>query len=131
MSKKKPKLLIVDDERDICNFVKMLFTKRGFTVDSALTGTSAVKLAKKISPDIALIDIHLKKGIDGLDVLKQINTSVPGCRCIMVTWDSAEDKKRQAKSLNAVAYLTKPLTVRELYSVVSRQAKTSGRKRGK
>jgi len=129
MFSKKLKLLVVDDEKDICSFVKLLFRKRGFSVFSALTGRQAISTAKKIRPHIALIDIHLKKGIDGLEVLRQIKEFLLGCRCIIVTWDSAKEKIRKAKSLGVVSYLTKPLTIKQLIDSVNRAIKDI-RKRG-
>lgn len=124
MAEKKMKLLIVDDEKDICSFVKMLFRKTGFLVYGATSGRQAVSLAKKIKPDIALIDIHLKTGIDGLEVLRQTREISPPCRCAMVTWDKTQGKMKEAKSLGAASYLTKPLTAKQLLQVVSRIAKT-------
>ena len=83
----------------------------------------AIQAAKRIRPDIALLDIHLKKGIDGLEVLRQIRAQMPSCRCVMVTWDNAQAKMKEAKKLGAVSYLTKPLTVSQLIKVVSRVMK--------
>ena len=98
MNKRKIKLLIVDDEKDICKFVKLLFKKRGFSVFSALSGKKAISIAKKIKPEIALIDIYLKKKIDGLKVLSKFREILPKCRCVIVTWDNAEDKVKMAEA---------------------------------
>lgn len=127
MTDDKLKLLVVDDEKDICNFVKLLFRKEGFLTYSALSGTQAVRLAKKIKPDVTLLDIHLKRGVSGLDVLKQIRKGVPACRCVMVTWDKGQDKMREARLIGASDYLTKPLTTSQLLKVVNRISKTIGR----
>ena len=123
MAGKKIKLLVVDDEKDICNFVKLLFKKQGFLVYSALSGIQAVRLAKKVKPQVALLDVHLKTGITGLEVLKQLRESLPSCRCVMVTWDKAQEKIKEAKALGAVSYLTKPLTTNQLIKVVERVTK--------
>ncbi len=123
MAGKKIKLLVVDDEKDICNFVKLLFKKEGFLVYSALSGVKAVQLAKKVKPQVALLDVHLKTGITGLEVLKQLRESLPSCRCVMVTWDKAQEKIKEAKALGAVSYLTKPLTTNQLIKVVERVTK--------
>jgi len=128
MADKKLKILVVDDEKDICAFVKLLFRKEGFLTYSALSGAQAVRLAKKIKPDVALLDIHLKRGITGLDVLKQIRKAVPACRCVMVTWDKAQEKMKEARLMGAADYLTKPLTTAQLLKVVNRISKTIGRR---
>jgi DNA-binding response OmpR family regulator len=129
MAGKKIKLLIVDDEKDICNFVRLLFKKRGFLVYKALSGVQAVRVAKKMKLDIALLDIHLKKGIDGLEVLRQMKVFLPKCCYVMVTWDKAQEKMKEAKRLGAVSYLTKPLTINQLLTVVNRISRHV-RKRG-
>lgn len=129
MSSKKMKLLIVDDEKDICNFVRLLFRKKGFLVYSTLSGGQALRVVKKIKPDIALLDIYFKKGIDGIEVLRQIKELMPDCRCVMVTWDKTQAKMKEAKNLGAVAYLTKPLTTNQLLKVVNRVVRDI-RKRG-
>ena len=123
MAGKKIKLLVVDDEKDICDFVKLLFRKKGFLVYSALSGVKAVQIAKKVKPNVALLDIHLKTGITGLEVLKQLKESLPACRCVMVTWDKAQEKIKEARVLGAVSYLTKPLTTNQLIKVVERVTK--------
>jgi len=120
---KKLKLLIVDDEKDICKFVKMVFKNKGFLVYNALTGRNAVKIAKKVKPDIVLMDLYLRKGIDGIQALCQISKISPKTKCIMVTWEKAKGKIMEAKKLGAVSYLTKPLTVKDLIKAVSKLLK--------
>lgn len=120
MADKKIKVLILDDEKDICKFVKLLFRRKGFLVYSALTKGAAVRIAKKVKPDIALLDIYLKNGITGLDTLRQMRKVAPLCKCLMVTWDKAEAMVKKAKELGAVSYLVKPLTIEQLLKVVDR-----------
>jgi len=129
MTAKKLKLLIVDDEKDICNFIKLLFRNKGFSVYSAFSGAGALRIIKKVKPQIVLLDIYLKKGIDGLGVLKQIRKISPRTRCVMVTWDKARNMKLKAMHLGAIPYLTKPLTVSQLYKAVNQIARVV-RKRG-
>jgi CheY-like chemotaxis protein len=129
MKGKRVKLLIVDDEKDICGFAKLLFRKKGFLAYSALSGVGALRLAKKIKPDIALLDIHLRGAINGIEVLDLLRQSLPDCRCVMVTWDKEQAKMKEAKKLGAVSYLTKPLTTAQLLRVIDAVAKGI-RKRG-
>lgn len=124
MINKKIKLLVVDDEKEICKFVKLLFDKEGFITYSALSNSEAIRIAKKVQPQVALLDIYLKRGKTGLDVLKQIKNTAPSCKCIMVTWDKAESMIKEAKAEGAVSYLTKPLTTDQLLKVVNRVVKS-------
>lgn len=133
MKHRKIKVLIVDDEKDICKFIRLLFRKKGFLTYGALSGSAAVKIARKVKPDIAILDIYLKRGLTGLDTLRQIRKSAPSCKCMMVTWDKAKEKVKEAKALGAVSYLIKPLTIDQLLRVVNRAVRRlikSNRKRG-
>ncbi|MCX5699852.1 MAG: response regulator [Candidatus Omnitrophica bacterium] len=123
MNKKKIKLLIVDDEKDICKFIKLLFKREGFLVYSAFSSAAAIRILKKEQPQIALLDIYLKRGESGLDTLKQIRALAPACKCIMVTWDKAVNKIKETKAQGAIFYLIKPLTIDRLLKVVNRVVK--------
>ena len=118
MSKHKVKLLIIDDEKDICEFQKSYFKKRGLDTYSSQTGPKAIVLARKAKPDIAIIDIHLSKGADGLEILKKLLKIHPLCKCIMVTWD--REKAKEAKTLGAAGYLIKPVVLPELERAVNK-----------
>lgn len=128
---KNLKILILDDEREICYFTKEYFIQRGFKVYTALKGKAAISIAKKERPHIALLDIHLnKEEISGIDVLKSIKTLVPHCYCIMVTRDDQKEKEDEAKQLGAFDYLTKLNTAKNLDKVLVK-AVTRIRKEGK
>lgn len=65
------KLLVVDDEHDVCDFVRAFFKERGFHVFTALNGDEALSIAKREKPELVLLDVKMK-GMDGLAVLKHI-----------------------------------------------------------
>ena len=114
------KILILDDERDICKFSKELFVKRGFDAYTALTGKSAINTVKRIKPQIAILDIYLQGEVDGIEVLKFIKENQPNCFCIMVTREDDKEMIEKVRQLGAADYLTKPLTVRELDRAVNK-----------
>jgi len=118
MPKLKVKLLIIDDEKDICEFQKSYFKKRGLDTYTSQTGAKALALARKARPDIAIIDIHLSKGADGLEILKKLLKINPLCRCIMVSWD--REKAEEAKTLGATGFLIKPVVLPELERAVNK-----------
>lgn len=121
MADKKIKILIVDDEKDICDYEKSYFERRNFKVITAQSGRQALLLAKKNKPDIALIDIHMSKGIGGIEILQGLLKAYPQCRCVMATWD--KEKALEAKELGAVGILLKPTKVTELEQIVNKIAK--------
>lgn len=125
------KLLILDDDKDICHFTKEYFSRRGFEIFTATKGGAAIKLARKEKVDISLLDIHLNEPeLSGLDVLKAIKKEVPGCYCIMVTRDDDRGKEADAMRLGAFDYLTKLITAKDLNKVILKAVKKL-RKEGK
>ncbi len=117
-------IFVLDDEKDICQFVKEFFIKRGFDVYTALTGKAALNAIKKIQPDIALLDIRLtEKEMTGLDVLKFIREKRPECSCVMVSYIDDQSLVDQSAEMGAVDYLRKPLTLPEIEKVINKIVK--------
>jgi len=112
------KLLVVDDEQDICDFVKNFFTLRGYEVFTALNGEEAFKIIEIEDPLIVLQDIRLP-GIDGIETLKGIKEKRPNNRVIMVTCVDDINRMEQAKKLGADGYITKPLVLDDLVKAVT------------
>lgn len=115
--KRKIKLLVVDDEKDICRFEKSFFERRNFNTYTAQDPTKAISQARKVNPDIAIIDIHMGKR-NGTDVLKKLLKVSPQCKCLMVTWD--KEQALQAKKIGAIDFLIKPIEVKDLGEAVNR-----------
>ena len=116
------KLLVVDDENDICDFVRTFFKDRGFHVFTALNGEEALSIAKKERPDLVLLDIKMK-GMDGLAALKHIKESDRSIKIIMVTALEDQDKMHEAYKLGACDYITKPLILDYLEQAVLKNLK--------
>jgi len=116
------KLLVVDDENDICDFVRTFFKDRGFHVFTALNGEEALAIAKKDRPDMVLLDIKMK-GMDGLAVLKYIKELDKSIKIVMVTALEDQDKMREAYKLGACDYITKPLILDYLEQTVLKNLK--------
>jgi DNA-binding response OmpR family regulator len=121
MQNTKPlKLLVVDDEPGIVDFVKKIYQRRGIQTFGATDGVSAVEIFQKERPHIALIDIHMPYSpIDGVETLKKIKEIDPEACCIMVTRITEKDKVDQSKQLGAKAYILKPLELRDLDKAIS------------
>lgn len=101
------KLLTVDDEIDICEYIKDLFSQRGYAVFTASNGADAISLVKKEKPDIVLLDI-LMPGMDGLEALRQIKDFDPAIKVIMVSVADDPDTKSKAAQLGADGFVKKP-----------------------
>lgn len=93
MSEDPLKLLIVDDEEGIVDFVKRIYSRKGFITFGATDGITAVEIFKQEKPQISLIDIHMPNSpIDGVETLKRIKEIDKDATCIMVTRITEKDK---------------------------------------
>ena len=121
------KILVCDDEIDVCDFIKHFFQDRGFEVTCSLDGEEAVRIARKQKFDVILLDVRMKK-MSGIDALKNIRKNDDKVNVIMVTAVEDQDKMDDAKRLGVSHYITKPLVLEELesiiYKVTNKQAET-------
>ena len=107
------RLLIVDDEIEICEFLKSFFEDRDFKVATAYEGAKAFEQVGIFKPDVVLLDIQMP-GMDGLQTLKKIKSVYPKVKVIMVTAVETQEKIEQAMRLGADNYITKPLSLEYL-----------------
>jgi len=111
------RLLIVDDEADICGFVKGFFAERGFDVYSASNGAEALETVAKVHPDIVLLDVKMPV-MDGLETLKRIRKSSDPVRVIMITAVDEVETAEEARAHGVTDYITKPLLLEQLERTV-------------
>ena len=107
------RLLVVDDESEICDFLKSFFEERDFDVSTATSGEKAMTAVESGHPQVVLLDIHMP-GTDGLHVLRRIKEKFPEVKVIMVTAIETRDKIEEAMRLGADNYITKPLSLEYL-----------------
>lgn len=111
------KLLVVDDEVDICDFVKNFFKERNFDVKIAHNGRTAIEVVRNEDPEIVLLDLKMPI-MGGIDALKEISTMKKKCRVVVVTAMEDMDTIDEAKRCGAVDYITKPLLLEQLERTV-------------
>ncbi len=107
------KILLVEDEQKIADFVEKGLKEHGFTVDVARDGNEGFYLATSHSYDVIVLDIMLP-GKDGLSILKSLrqkNNTVP---VIAATARGELDERLEGLNLGADDYLTKPFYIDEL-----------------
>lgn len=107
------KLLVVDDEVEICEFLKSFFEDRDFDVKTAHSGRDAVSAVKEDPPHVILLDIQMPE-MDGMQALREIKTINPKVKVLMVTAVEAQDRIEEAMRLGADNYITKPLSLEYL-----------------
>lgn len=111
----KSKILVVDDEVNIVELIKMNLEGSGYEVIEAYTGMEAITQTDFFSPDLILLDLMLPD-IDGLQVCRMLrkNIKTQDIPIIMVTAKSEEIDKVQGLTIGADDYITKPFGVSEL-----------------
>lgn len=106
-SSKNIKVLIVEDDKNICEMYAITFMKKGFTVYTAPDGRAAIQKFQNKKPDIVLLDIMMPQ-VDGYQVLSEIRKDVANYTpVIMLTNLDANDFTREAQLENIDAYLIK------------------------
>lgn len=117
---KQIKLLCVDDETEIIEFLGDYFNGKGYESYTADTGEKALELLREYNPNIVLLDVRLSSGgmRDGVQVLKEIKKYNPEIKVIMVTAVVDQAVIDKAKELGASDYITKPLNLEYLDTVV-------------
>ncbi|MBQ8588772.1 MAG: response regulator transcription factor [Clostridia bacterium] len=105
-------IVIVDDDKNICELVRLYLTKEGYDVKCAFDGNSALRLIEEAKPAAAILDIMLP-GIDGIEVLKEIRRS-SRMPVIMLTAKGETIDKVLGLELGADDYVVKPFEPKEL-----------------
>ncbi len=111
-----PKILIVDDERNIIDLVSAYLRREGYEVYTASDGTSGLKAVRAFRPDVVILDIMLP-GVDGLEVLSRMRRE-SNAYVIMLTARAEETDKIVGLSVGADDYMTKPFSPHELVARV-------------
>lgn len=105
-------ILVVDDDRKTVDLVRLYMENEGYQVYSAHDGKSALETARRIKPDLIVLDLMLPR-IDGLEICRILRAD-SGVPIIMLTARTTEEDKLTGLELGADDYLTKPFSPREL-----------------
>jgi DNA-binding response OmpR family regulator len=109
-------ILVVDDEKNIVQLARLYLNKEGYQVEAAYDGAQALEKAKRIRPDLIVLDIMMPE-MDGLAVAQELRktSSVP---IIILTARSDDIDRIVGLELGADDYVTKPFNPRELVARV-------------
>jgi two-component system, OmpR family, KDP operon response regulator KdpE len=107
-----PSVLVIDDEPQIRRFVRVGLEQRGYTVKLADTGATGLATAADLQPNVIVLDLGLPD-MSGTEVLESVRASsdVP---VIVLSIDSAEERKVTLLRLGADDYIAKPFGIAEL-----------------
>ena len=117
MSTARRRILIVDDDESIRQFIEMALTDRGYEVSTAEHGRAALERIAAGAPDLILLDMRMPV-MDGW-AFAQAYRAAPAPHAPVVVLTAARDAEQSALQIVADAYLPKPFDLRSLHEVVA------------
>ena len=110
-----PKVLVVEDEKNILKVVTYNLEREGYQVTAAREGQEALEKIRRELPDLVILDLMLPK-VDGLEVCRQLKADPKTARIpiIMLTAKTQEADRVVGLEMGADDYVAKPFSVREL-----------------
>ena len=121
-----PNVLVVDDEKTVCNSCRKILTRDGYKVDVALSGEEALGKVKGNGFDLVITDWKMPK-IDGLEMARKIKEEKPNTAVIIITGYPSVDSSIQAIRSGIADYVPKPFTPEELSGAALRVLQKAGR----
>lgn len=127
MSNTKESILVVEDNNDLVNLLRINLNDEGYDVRIATDGLAGLESFKENEPSLIILDIMLPK-MDGFDVCKEVRSQNKQVPILMLTAKSEEVDKVLGLEIGADDYMTKPFSIRELLARVKailRRSQTS------
>lgn len=121
----KLSILLVEDEKNICDFISTSLSAQDYRISTAHTGKEALPIITSQCPDLILLDLGLPD-MDGIEIIRLVRTwsSVP---IIVLSARTQEQEKVRALDLGADDYLTKPIGTSELLARIRTALRHSNR----
>jgi DNA-binding NtrC family response regulator len=114
-----PNVLVVDDEKTVCNSCRKILTQEGYNVDVALSGEEALSKIKGNGFDAVITDWKMPE-IDGIEVARRIKKENPNIAVIMITGYPSVESSIKAIRSGVSDYVPKPFTPEELSDAMVR-----------
>lgn len=112
-----PTVLVVDDNEDLLTTFSLILKRRGFHVETAENGASAVNKSREQQFDVTLMDIVMP-GMNGVDAFRKIREMHPGATVIMMTAYSEEELIQIARDEGAHCVVHKPIRIDQLIEII-------------
>ncbi|MEO5967557.1 MAG: response regulator [Ferruginibacter sp.] len=113
------KVLIIDDETDICYLLSTLLKQKSFETEFVNTLSDAEQALKNDVPEIIFLDNHLPDGL-GMNFIEYIKTNYPSIKVVMITAHDTADDRKYALNKGADLFIGKPFTRDMIYSAVDK-----------
>ncbi|MEY5069875.1 MAG: hypothetical protein RLZ47_1737 [Bacteroidota bacterium] len=131
MSNQLPKILIVDDEEDILELIEFNLLKEGYQVYTARNGQDGITEAKKIKPDLIILDVMMPK-MDGIEACRIMRSLPEFKHTFMVFLTARNEEYSEIAGFNVGAddYIAKPIKPRALVSRINAILRRNGQQEG-
>src|SRR5512137_5686 len=111
------RILVVDDELSMREFLSILLDREGYAVDQADCAESALQLLGTGGYELVISDVNMP-GLTGLDLLERIKKLTPDTAVLLITAYSTAEQAVEAMKLGAYDYIAKPFKVEEIKVLV-------------
>ncbi len=115
----KKRILIVDDEVNVCKSIRQALLCDDYEIDTALSGEEALKKEGEKIYDVFVVDLMMP-GISGLELLQSLKSKNPSAKVIMITGYPTSKNTVQSMQLGAFDYLPKPFLPSDLRNLIAR-----------
>lgn len=120
----KQKILVVDDEKSMCDFLEIMLNKEGYEVATTTSGEKALELLDNNLYSMVLTDVKMP-GVDGFEVLRKTKEVSPDTVVIMITAYGSPEGAVTAIKEGAYDYITKPFRVEEVKLTIKKSLERS------
>jgi len=114
-------ILVIDDMEEQRYVAQKILQKLGYSVETAVSGETAIDYLKTNSADLLVLDMIMEPGIDGLDTYKEILKLCPGQKAIITSGFSETNRVKKAQKLGAGAYVKKPYLLEKIGIAVKKE----------
>lgn len=119
----KSRILVVDDEESIREFLDIMLRKEGYEVTLAEDGARAIELLKKKTFDLVISDLQMPQ-VTGMELLKHVRDNFPDLLFMMITAFGTTETAVEAMKIGAYDYITKPFKIDEVRIVIGNALKS-------
>ncbi len=122
--KRIKKILIIDDEEDLCWLLSNVLKKQGYKISTANTIRKGISSLRQ-SPDLVFLDLKLPDG-DGMDILPAIRKISPGTLVVIISAYGSEERREDAKEKGVHSFIDKPFTEKKILNIIKQFQKKDG-----
>jgi DNA-binding NtrC family response regulator len=120
------KILVIDDDRETCNFLAEIFSEEGWRVKDCQTAEAARAAVEEDSYDLIVSDINLGGRVSGVTLLKEFKSVSPRSEVILISGFGSLETAVEAVREGAFDYISKPFNVNEVIATARRALKRNG-----